>query len=301
MKERYLWGIDLGGTKIEGVVLDTQNNYEPVCRLRVPTLASEGYSKIIDQIVLLINTLKKETGLTPTRLGIGTPGRLDRQSQTIKNSNTTCINDQPFLKDLYNKINIPIKIENDANCFAMSEANYLLRNEMPEAEIVFGVIMGSGVGGGIIANGKIISGLQGIAGEWGHNFLDESGEACYCGKHGCVETILSGKALERFYQNQSGQFLKLKEIVERYRKGIDPDAEKTMERLFTFFGKGMANIINVLDPHAIVIGGGVGNIDELYTKGVERIGDFIFNTQVDTKILKPKFGDSSGVFGAALL
>ena len=161
--------------------------------------------------------------------------------------------------------------------------------------------MGSGVGGGLVINGKPITGRQGIAGEWGHIFLDESGGPCYCGKSGCVETILSGKSLERYYDELTGNKMLLKDIVEKYHAGTDGAATKTVKRMLEFFGKGISNIINIVDPDAIVLGGGVGNVELLYTEGVAEAKKYIFNNRFDTMFLKPKLGDSAGVFGAALL
>ncbi|MCB0583705.1 MAG: ROK family protein, partial [Phaeodactylibacter sp.] len=162
-------------------------------------------------------------------------------------------------------------------------------------------IMGTGVGGGIVFDGKLLEGRHGIAGEWGHNFLDESGGPCYCGRSGCVETVLSGPALERYYFQLSGNNYRLPEIVERYRSGSDDAAAATMERLIHFFGKAMAAVINVLDPDVVVVGGGLGNIELLYSKGVASVRKYVFNNGLKTKFLKPMLGDSAGVFGAALL
>jgi small GTP-binding protein len=175
------------------------------------------------------------------------------------------------------------------------------KTEMPNAEVIFGIIMGTGVGGGIVVNHKVINGRHGLGGEWGHNFLDESGGMCYCGRVGCVETMISGPALERFYLKQSGNALKLKEIVSNYETGNDSAAELTMKQLVTYFGKAVGPIINIIDPEAIVIGGGVGNIDILYTEGVEEVKKYVFNSRLDTMFLKPTLGDSAGVFGAAIL
>jgi len=163
------------------------------------------------------------------------------------------------------------------------------------------VIMGTGVGGGIIYQGEVWNGRQGIGGEWGHSYLDDSGGPCYCGNTGCVETILSGPHTEQYYQKIAGTERKLREIIERHKKGIDPHATETVERLLHFFGKGMANILNILDPDAVVLGGGLGNIDLLYTDGVEKVKEFVFNPRLDTPFLKPALGDSAGVFGAAFL
>ncbi len=299
--KQVLWGIDLGGTKVEGVVLDASTSFEIIARRRVPTLAKEGYETVLSQIALLISELEMESGYQCTALGIGTPGKWDKSSQTLQNSNTTCLNGSPFLIDLQDKLQIPIKIENDANCFALSEARYLMNEKGVEGEVILGLILGTGVGGGVIANGSLISGKHGIGGEWGHIFLDESGGECYCGKVGCVETIISGPALERYYTSITGEKLALKEIVQRHRNGVDLAASQTIDRLCHFFGKGIATVMNFMDPAAIVIGGGVGNIDEIYTDGVAAILPHLFNYENNCQFLKPKFGDSSGVFGAALL
>ena len=296
------WGIDLGGTKIEGVVLEGVNNPKPLKRLRVPTERDKGYQHILGQISKLVEVLIAETGVKPTKIGVGMPGVLDPILQTVKNSNTTVMNGMPFKKDLEQLLKLPIVVANDANCFAVAEANMgAVKERLPDAKNVFGVIMGSGVGGGIVINGKPLTGRQGIGGEWGHNFLHESGGVCYCGKTGCVETVLSGKSLERFYKELSGEKLLLKNIVEKHLEGTDEAATKTVNRLVEFFGKGISNVINILDPDAIVLGGGVGNIDLLYTEGVEEVKKHVFNNRFDTVFLKPKLGDSAGVFGAALL
>lgn len=299
MNQKHLWGIDLGGTKIEAVIIEAGNG-NIIARKRVPTLSAEGYDKVLSQISLLIHKMQEISGLVPTHIGMGTPGRLDPLTQTIKNSNTTCMNGRKLLSDLQAKLPIKFKIENDANCFALSEAKHMERKE-PAAELIVGIILGSGVGGGIVANGKLISGTHGIAGEWGHNFLDDSGGECYCGREGCVETIISGPALERYYQSLSGDKKALKDIVTAHLAETDNHATATMERLHYFFGKGMAQLINVLDPTAIIIGGGVGNIDSLYTEGVAAVTKFLFNPKLETKFIKPHYGDSSGVFGAAYL
>ncbi len=172
----------------------------------------------------------------------------------------------------------------------------------PDAEVVFGVIMGTGVGGGLIVNNKIISGHHGIGGEWGHNILEEDGEQCYCGKKGCVEVVISGPALEKWYALKSEQELKLNQILENYLTGTDTNASATIERLLEYYGRAISTLINVIDPDLIVIGGGVGNVDLLYNEGYERIKKYVFNNRkLTTPICKPVLGDSAGVFGAALL
>jgi len=297
-----LWGIDLGGTKIEGVVLENSNDLNVIQRFRVSTEADNGYTHILNQVKKLIKILSSEVGSSPEKIGIGTPGALDPITGTMKNSNTTCLNGMPFKTDLEKLIDIPVSMANDANCFAVAEAKFgAVKDKMPDAKVVFGVIMGTGVGGGIVIDGKVINGRQGIGGEWGHNFLHESGGDCYCGKTGCTEQVISGPALQRYYKSLTGNGLHLKEIVELHQSNSDEAATKTIERLHEYFGKGISSIINILDPDAIVIGGGVGNIDSIYTEGVEAAKKHVFNPRLDTLILKPKLGDSAGVFGAALL
>ena len=297
-----LWGIDLGGTKIECAVLDNENNLGVILRKRIPTEADKGYQHIVGQIVTLVNQVADELGERPTKIGFATPGVLDPETQTMKNSNTVCMNGQPMQADLEKALGIPVKLANDANCFALAETLMGAGKNYPNAELVFGVIMGSGVGGGMVVHGRVIGGHHGIGGEWGHNIIDEGGEPCYCGKSGCVENVISGVALENFYLKNAGKSLKLKEILERYQAKSDPQAEATVERLLEYYGRGISTIINVLDPDLIVIGGGVGNIDLLYTEGYERIKKYIFNNKkLSTPIIKPFLGDSAGVFGAALL
>lgn len=297
-----IWGIDLGGTKIEGIVFEPGSKPKILVRKRIPTEAKNGYKHIIGQIKLLIDMLIQETAMIPDAIGIGTPGTLDPKTNSMKNCNATAFNGQALKQDLEKIIELPVSLANDANCFALAETRYgSVADFLPQAEVVFGVILGTGVGGGIVVNGKVINGAQGIAGEWGHNFLHESGGDCYCGRKGCVETILSGTGLQKFYETQSGIHRPLKEIVERHYAGTDAIASQTVDRLIEYFGKAMANVINILDPDAIVLGGGVGNVDLLYTQGVQAVKEHVFNTRLDTLFLRPKLGDSAGVFGAATL
>lgn len=296
------WGVDLGGTKIECAVLDQNNHENVLIRKRIPTEADQGYHHIIGQISKLIELVSSELGEKPTKIGFATPGVLDPGTQSMKNSNTTCINGQPLEKDLYEALGVPVKTANDANCFALAEKLMGAGKMYPKAEVVFGVIMGTGVGGGLIVGDKIIGGHHGIGGEWGHNVLEFDGDDCYCGKKGCTEQVISGPALERFYARTSGEKKALKEILERHESGSDPFASQTVERLLEFYGQGISSLINVIDPDLIIIGGGVGNIDLLYSEGYEKIKKYIFNKGiVTTPIVKPILGDSAGVFGAALL
>ncbi|MFY0626102.1 MAG: ROK family protein [Reichenbachiella sp.] len=294
------WGIDLGGTKIEGVVIDTNSKNKVLARIRIPTESEKGYKHVLNQIKELLDLLSTQTHLIPTKVGIGTPGSIHPETGLLKGSNSEHLNNKPILQDLIELLNIEIRIANDANCFALAEAMMgVVQDECPSAKVVFGVIIGTGVGGGLVVHGQIINGANGISGEWGHNFLDESGGSCYCGKTGCVETIIAGPALEKYYSILSGETRNLHEI--NVRRDNDVNAEKTITRLINNFGIAISTIINMIDPDAIIIGGGVGNIDLLYTKGVDAIKKHVFNPDCKTMILKPKLGDSAGVYGAAFL
>ncbi len=287
---------------MEGIVLESRKNPRVLARHRIATEAQYGYEHILSRVVHLVDELTRMSGLKPTRLGVGHPGTIDPQTGVVKNANTTVLIGRPFDKDLQHRLGIPVRLANDANCFAVAEALLgAVPEVIPHAEVVFGVIMGTGVGGGIVVREKVIHGRQGIAGEWGHNFLDAEGGPCYCGKVGCVETLISGPALERFYSKKSGEQRHLVEIAARSEAGMDAAATETMDRLIHYFGKALAVVINILDPDAVVLGGGVGNIHRLYTDGVVEVGKYLFNSRVDTCFLKPKLGDSAGVFGAALL
>ena len=297
-----LWGIDLGGTKIEGVILKSSTEPEVLFRTRVPTEADQGYEHILQQFKKLVNLMIDFAGQKPRTIGVGTPGVHDPKLGTMKNCNTVVMNGRPMKQDLEKLLGLPLEMANDADCFALAEARLgVVKQKFSGASVVFGVIMGTGVGGGIVIDGKPIIGLHGIAGEWGHNFLHESGGPCYCGKSGCVETIISGPALERYYFNETGNRKSLPDIVALAESKVDPTAQRTMMRLVEYFGLSLSVIINILDPDVIVIGGGVGNIDLLYDRGIDSVKKFIFNNGLETPIVKPSLGDSAGVFGAAFL
>jgi fructokinase len=295
-----LWGIDLGGTKIEGAILPSLDDPRPIIRHRIDTEGQSGYRHIIDRIALLVDELSARTGLRPDRIGMGTPGVLDPTLQTMKNCNSTSLNGMPLQSDLEKKLGLPVVLANDANCFALAETHWgVVKARFPDARMVFGIIMGTGVGGGIVHEGKIWGGRHGIAGEWGHNHLDDSGGPCYCGKTGCVETVLSGTGLQRYYHQISGVSKTLKQIVAD--AAIDSYAAATIDRLNEYFGRAVSVVTNILDPDVIVIGGGVGHVDSLYTEGLASLGRHIFNNRVELPIVKPLLGDSAGVFGAAAL
>jgi len=294
-----IWGIDLGGTKIEGVILDTNMGPEkPVARLRIDTEAEKGYEHIYRQIHRVVQMLSEKSGRpVPKRIGMGTPGVADPTTGRLKNSNSQCLNGRRLEEEVENLIGVDFVLANDANLLALAEATFGCAKGYPT---VFGVILGTGVGGGIIANGKILEGRHGIAGEWGQIVLDPNEQASTHGTRGTVEAILCGPGLELWYERQSGHRRKLKEIAAS--TATDPIAAATIERATNNFAKALSVVINVLDPHAIVLGGGVGNIDALYSDATrEKIRQHIFNPTFEAALLKPTLGDSAGVFGAAML
>ena len=294
-----LWGIDLGGTKVEGVIMDPQNPSVPIHRLRRDTGSSQGYDHILSQIVGVIRDLETASGLSrPSSIGIGTPGIVDPLTGSLKNSNTVCLNGRPLRDDLATALKCSFVMANDANCFALAEA---ICGAGQNEEVVLGLILGTGVGSGIVINGKILNGHHGIAGEWGHNPLCGESRLCYCGRKGCVETVIAGPSLERFYQENGGDKVRLPEIVTRALAG-ELRAIETMELLRCKFAEAIAAVINILDPDVIVIGGGVGNVSLLYEYATrEEILRHLFNSEITTGIVRPQLGDSAGVFGAALL
>jgi fructokinase len=297
-----LWGLDLGGTKIEGVVLKSAQEPEVLFRDRLPTGADKGYDHVLSQIKQLVSHMEQSVGNKATSLGLATPGTLVPRTGLMKNSNALCLNGKPMKADLEKLLGIRIEMANDANCFALAETRLgVVKQQFPNAKVVFGIILGTGVGGGVVVNGHALEGFHGLAGEWGHNFLNEAeGPLCYCGKNGCNESILAGPALQRYYANLTGQSRSLKEITER-AAGLDPAAEATMQRLVSYFSRALGAVVNLLDPDVIVIGGGVGNIDRLYTEGVSQVAPYVFDHVFETPVVKPQLGDSAGVFGAAYL
>ena len=286
----YKLGIDLGGTKTEAILLDDSLNV--LERKRVPT-PQDNYSEIVDTISNLV--LDVSSNVSDFSLGICTPGAISKKTGLIKNSNTQCLIGKPLKEDLEKKLQKNIAMENDANCFVMAESKM---GAAKNFDLVFGVIMGTGVGGGITVNGKLHSGRTNIAGEWGHHTLHHNGNPCYCGKTGCVETYISGPALEQKWKLLSGESKSMPEIL----SNLDNDIGKTWKSEFLEnFGYGLANVIDILDPDAIVLGGGLSNIDFLYTEGKKSVYEKVFSDLVDTPILKNELGDSAGVYGAALL
>jgi len=285
-------GIDLGGTKIEGILLDDRFNV--VERTRIPTQQEKGYKSIINSIVSLVEELKIKASDNVT-IGVSAPGAISKKSGLIKNSNTQCLIGMPLKEDLKQALDQEIAIENDANCFALAEATLgVAKNH----NVVFGVIIGTGVGGGIVINGEVHKGRTYIAGEWGHHTLRVNGNKCYCGKLGCVETYISGPALEKKWTELTGKTESLPSIIHN----LDTEKGQQWKKEFLEnFGIGLANVIDILDPDVIVLGGGISNISFLYDEGRDAVYDKVFSDLVETPILKNQLGDSAGVFGASLL
>jgi len=287
-------GIDLGGTKVEGVVLE--EGLVPRHRVRVATERERGYAHILDRVGEVAEALRPYAS-EARLIAVGTPGSLSARDGTLKNSNTTCLNGRPLKADLEARLGLPVRLENDANCFALAEARH---GSGRGHAVVFGVILGTGVGGGIVIEGRLWSGPQHIAGEWGHHAVDPGGPACYCGQRGCVETMLSGPALEAAYRAASGSRLPAAEVAGRATAG-EAAAAAVLDRYLDRFGRALANVITILDPDVVVLGGGLSNLGALYTSGREAVARYLFNDALSTPIVPNQLGDSAGVLGAALL
>ena len=291
-------GIDLGGTKTEIIALDADGLER--LRRRVATPASD-YRAIVGSIRDLVLDVERELGSRGT-VGVGAPGSVSSLSGRLKNSNTASLIGQPLKQDLERALNRDVRLANDANCFALSEA---VDGAGAGAAVVFGVILGTGVGGGIVVDGKTIEGANSIAGEWGHNPLvvaeaDSPARRCYCGRTGCVETWLSGPGFAADHEARHGGVLTAREIEVLALAG-DPAAMDSLRRYEARLARALASVINILDPQVIVLGGGMSNIDSLYARLPELLCPHVFSDRIDTRIVKNRHGDSSGVRGAAWL
>ena len=292
-------GIDLGGTKIEAIALSASGSI--LARRRVAT-PKGNYELTVRAIVDLVSALEKELGASGT-VGIGTPGAISPATGLIKNANSTALIGHALDKDLSSALDREVQLSNDANCFALSEA---VDGAAAGAEIVFGVIIGTGTGGGIAIRGRILTGVNAIAGEWGHNPIpwprqeELPGPQCYCGRQGCLETFLSGPGLSRDFRDASGTHLEPPQIV-RLAEAKDQAAETCFSRYEDRLARGLAYVINILDPDVIVLGGGMSNIQRLYQRIPRLWNQYVFSDRVDTKLVRPIHGDSSGARGAAWL
>ncbi len=322
-------GIDLGGTKIEGIALsdndvadnttadndvaDNGNDVtgEEIYRHRIDT-PQDDYQATLQSIVDLVRKIEKNSGVIEgdntdsgetSSIGICTPGSLSPATGLMRNSNSVCMNGKPVLDDLQNLLHKKIRIANDANCFALSEAT---DGSASNASVVFGVIIGTGTGAGIVVDNKILVGPNAIAGEWGHNPLpwpqdsELPGPECYCGKNGCIETWLSGPAIKRDHEIYNNEYIDAQTLDNKARFG-DFDAIETFQRYEDRMARSLAHVINILDPDVIVLGGGMGNVKRLYENVPKIWGRYIFSDVLNTRLVAPKHGDSSGVRGAAWL
>jgi fructokinase len=295
---KYKMGIDLGGTKTEVIVLDPDQ--QPVYRERVATPAS-SYAEILSLLTDLVNGIQAKLKLDMS-IGVGIPGAISPESGLLRNSNTVCMNGQPFLNDLQERLQREVRVENDANCFALSEA---LGGAARNCRIVFGVIIGTGTGGGLVIDGKLVNGPHSISGEWGHNPLpwlrsEDGAPGCYCGKIACIETFLSAPGFAHNYKTRTDNSLSSEEIIAAATAG-NTSCASMLDLYHDQMARALAHVINILDPHAIVLGGGMSNIDSIYRAVPKLLRNYVFSDFVETPILQAERGDASGVYGAALL
>jgi fructokinase len=292
-------GVDLGGTKIEALALDRDGRERG--RRRVPTPRGR-YGATLAAITTLVEGLERESG-EPARVGVGMPGALSPATGLVKNANSVWLNGRPLRQDLERLLHRPLRFANDANCFALSEARDGAGESAP---VVFGAILGTGTGGGVVVHGRVLGGPNAVAGEWGHNPLpwprpgEWPGPACYCGRTGCIETYLSGPGISRDHREATGEDLDAAAIAARAADG-DRACEATLARHEERLARALATVVNLLDPDVIVLGGGLSNLGRLYRGVPERWGAWVFSDRVDTALRPPKHGDASGVRGAAWL
>jgi fructokinase len=292
-------GIDIGGTKIEAAALGADGTIR--ARRRLPTPAGD-YPGIIATVKALVAGIEADLGPAES-LGVGVPGMLSPATGLVKNANSTCLIGRPFDRDLADALGRPVRLANDANCFALSEA---VDGAAQGARVVFGVILGTGVGGGVVVDGRVLTGLNAIAGEWGHSPLpwpqddERPGVPCYCGKQGCTETFLNGAGLSRAYEALTDRPEEPAAVAARAKSG-DLAARAALARYIDRLARALATVINLLDPEIIVLGGGLGQIAALYRDVPARWGEYVFSDTVATKLVPPRWGDSSGVRGAAWL
>lgn len=298
MHPNWLIGIDLGGTKTEAILLDHHSNEH--FRKRVATPAGD-YEATLNTIQTLVQEAEACAGVSGIPVGVGIPGSVSRKTGCIKNGNSTWINGQPMQRHLQDRLQRPVTLTNDANCLALSEAT---DGAGKGYHTVFAAILGTGCGAGISVNGQILTGPNGVAGEWGHNPLawtpdtDLQQRPCFCGRHGCNETFLSGTGLSLTHRLRTGQQLSARNITDNAERG-DPEARETLNHYLDHLARGLAAVINVLDPDIIVLGGGMSNARQLYEELPVRLPGYVFGGECDTPVVRAVHGDSSGVRGAA--
>ena len=292
-------GVDLGGTKIEAIAIDGDDSVRS--RRRVPT-PRHDYAGSLDAIAALVAEVEAEAGGRGS-LGMGIPGAISPATGLAKNANSVWLNGKPLHRDLERRLGRPVRLANDANCFALSEAT---GGAGAGARVVFGAIVGTGTGGGIVCEGRVLTGANGIGGEWGHNPLpwpdpsETPGPPCYCSRRGCIELFLSGPGLSRDHREQTGEERSAEDIAARAAAG-DAACEDALRRYESRMARGLATIINVVDPDVIVLGGGMSNLARLYTRVPEQWTEWVFSDRVDTRLVPPRHGPASGARGAAWL
>lgn len=294
MTKPYRIGIDLGGTKVEAILLDPEG--VEAYRCRIPSPARDGYRAMLLAVHdLIIDAGSNVPEGAACTTGLGIPGSVNEQTGLVQNANSTCLIGQPLQRDLENLFGKRIAVDNDANCFTLAES---LAGAGHGYGLVFGVIMGTGCGGGLCIDGRVRQGPNRIAGEWGHLSVDRDGAECYCGNRGCIETLISGSGVERSFFAEHGEAFSMEQIVAGYRGG-ESRCTAAFRRFLDDFGRCLGGLISVLDPDVVVLGGGLSNIDELYTEGLARMRRYVFHKEIRTPVLKNQLGDSAGVFGAA--
>jgi fructokinase len=290
----YRIGVDLGGTKTESVLLTPDGGV--VSRERRSTPLALGYRPVLEQVAQMV---REAAGAVPScapySVGVGIPGSLDAVTGLVRNANSVCLIGQPFRQDLERLLGHPVKVRNDADCFTLAECR---TGAGSMRGMVFGVIMGTGCGGGLALDGAVREGPHRICGEWGHIAVDPAGAECYCGNRGCVETKISGSGVERSFFERYGERLAMDRIVEAAREG-EPRCRKAFDRFLDDFGRCLGGLISILDPDLVVLGGGLSNIEELYREGWEAVRHYAFHDDLRTPVVKNSLGDSAGVFGAA--
>lgn len=301
-RHENLWGCDIGNAVIEGVILKSSREPEVLFHIQLPTESDQGYEHVLGRVNLLVEQLQAAAGYKASRMGVATPGTLVTRTGLLKNTNISCLEGKALAADLAVRLGMDTPVGNDANCLTLAETRVgVVAEHFPDANIVFGILMDRGIGGGLVVNGRIVRGNNGITGEWGHIYLNPSEpHPCFCGKHGCIESILSVPALERFYAEISGKPLPLLEVATRAEAG-DKAAWATLQRLTNFFGHALSILVNVLDPDVIVIGGLTSSIDRLYTDGPRVIASYVIDHHFETPVVKSKLGEIAVAVGAALL
>ncbi|MFT6293809.1 MAG: putative NBD/HSP70 family sugar kinase [Glaciecola sp.] len=293
-------GVDLGGTKIEGIVLTNEGEIAEKIRVATP---GDNYKETLKAVCQVITHLQDQSP-SPLKVGIGSPGTLSHLSGLMKNCNSICLNGEALKKDIESNLGYEVKLENDANCFALSEAHY---GAAKNSRSMFGVIIGTGTGGGIVINDQLLIGPNNIAGEWGHNPLPSSAReliaedrVCYCGRHNCIETVLSGRGLKRSHLETTGHEAEAANIAE-LALAKDWAASQSIKIYSKQLARCLATVVNIIDPEVIVLGGGLSNIKSLYESLPSDMAGYVFTDDLQTRIAPPKFGDASGARGAACL